>query len=204
MKLLIAIPTLDYIHFTFAECLSKLIKRLDYINVNFEVKFQGGTLVYHGRDDLGRYAINEGFTHCLWLDADMIFPETVFEDLLDDNVDFITAVYHARRPPYMSVIFSSLSPGVERFENYPIDVFEIAGCGFGCVLMKVEVLRQVCFANDSNMFLPTKSNGEDIAFCERWRKLGGKIYCDGGVRLGHISHAVIYPEDEERYKERWH
>ena len=50
MKLLIAIPTYDYMHFQFVECLTKLIRRLDEDGIDFEVVYQGGTLVYVGRD----------------------------------------------------------------------------------------------------------------------------------------------------------
>lgn len=46
MKLLIAIPTYDYMHFQFVECLTKLIRRLDEDGIDYEVDFQGGTLVY--------------------------------------------------------------------------------------------------------------------------------------------------------------
>jgi hypothetical protein len=38
MKLLIAIPSLDYIHVDFVNCLQKLIIRLKDDGVNFEVK----------------------------------------------------------------------------------------------------------------------------------------------------------------------
>ena len=37
MKLLIAVPTYDYMHFQFVECFTKLIRRLDEDGIDFEV-----------------------------------------------------------------------------------------------------------------------------------------------------------------------
>lgn len=201
MRLLIAVPVLDYIHFQFVQCLVDLTEKLNKDGVPHEVKLLGGTLVYVARDKLARHAINEGFTHILWLDADMIFPDTIVEEFLDDGKEMICGVFHSRRPPYVSAIFSSLDP-IERMEEYPIDVFKVAACGFGCVFMTVDVLERVCHGNDGMMFLPTPELGEDLAFCRRVRRIGTEIFCDGAIRIGHIGHTVIYPEDEQRYKER--
>ena len=39
--------------------------------------------------------------------------------------------------------------------------------------------------------------GEDLAFCKRFTDIGGKIYADPAVQLGHIGHIAIYPGDVE-------
>ena len=67
MKLLIAIPTYDYMHFLFVECLTKLIRRLDSEGVDYDVIYQGGTLVYVGRDRLARIAIEKATRTCYGL-----------------------------------------------------------------------------------------------------------------------------------------
>ena len=72
MKLLIAIPTNDYMHYQFCECLTKLVRRLDEDEIDYDIAFQGATLVYVGRDKLAQKAMDECYTHVLWLDSDMI------------------------------------------------------------------------------------------------------------------------------------
>ena len=57
MKLLIAIPTNDMMPFQFVESLTKFIRRLDEDEVEYDVAFQGGTLVYVGRDKLVKKAM---------------------------------------------------------------------------------------------------------------------------------------------------
>jgi len=192
MKLMIAIPTLDYIHFEFARCLAGLVKRLQKDGVDFDVCFKGGTLVYNGRDALAAEAVNSGYTHILWLDADMVFNDDVFYKLAALNKPFVTGVYHSRHAPYKSCIFTSLDP-VERVEKYPKEPFEIVGCGFGMVLVETEVIRTLYRAY-GNCFQPMDTWGEDIAFCIRAREQGYDLLCEPTVIAGHIGHVVVNPD----------
>lgn len=200
MKLLIAIPTLDYIHHAFMQSLVKLVTRLKDDGVDFDVEIKSGTLVYHARNLLATKARQEGYTHVLWLDSDMVFTEDLLDDLMFSGKDFVSGIYHARREPHVSCIFKGIDP-VDRFSNdtYPTEPFEIRGCGFGCVLMTVDVINKV-FSKFDTCFLPMASYGEDLAFCFRATCCGIKIYCDPGVRLGHVGHITIYPEYEEKWK----
>ena len=201
MRLLIAIPSLDFVHVDFMRCFVDLCNKLKDDGVSFEVCIQSGTLVYVARDKLAQKAINEGFTHVLWIDADMIFRPESFDDLIETSKDFVTGIYHARRPGHMSCIFSRCDDinHIERFTEYPKDTFEIAGCGFGFVLIKTEILRTVMI-RFGTCFCPLKDFGEDIAFCNRAREIGFRIFGEPTVRLGHIGHIAVYPEDEEKWK----
>ena len=190
MKLMVAIPTLDYIHFEFARCLTGLVQKLERDGVDYEVCFKGGTLVYNGRDALAADAINEGYTHILWLDADMVFNPNIFEKLSANNCDFVTGVYHSRHAPYGSCIFTKLPEKAKEYPNHP---FEVEGCGFGCVLTSTEMLRAV-YRKHGYCFQPTPQYGEDLSFCERARALGYKLICDPSVIAGHIGHVTVWPE----------
>lgn len=199
MKLLIAIPTLDYVHTDFVKSLIGLTSALD---CNYEVAIQSGTLVYMARDKLAKKAINENFDFVLWLDSDMVFQPSIFEDLKDSGKDFITGVYHARRPAFTSCIFEKIN--LDEFkacERYPNNIFRVEGCGFGCVLISTAILKHV-LQTYKTCFMPIKDYGEDIAFCLRARDLGYSLYCDPTVICGHIGHIAIYPEDHEEYLAR--
>ncbi len=197
MKLLIGVPTLDFLHVEFVQSLTNLIMRLNREGIWFEVKYITGTLVYAARDKIACHAINNGFTHVLWLDSDMVFQDTIVEDLMFSGEEFVCGRFNARRKPYVSCQFSKLVP-LERIDNYPNDTFRIAGCGFGCVLISVDVLRDVQM-HHRTCFLPTAGFGEDLAFCVRATELGHKIYCEPTAVVGHVGHITIYPEDHERY-----
>lgn len=201
MKLLIAVPTYDYMHYQFVECLTKLLRRLDSDGANYELALQGGTLVYVGRDKLARKAMDEGFSHVLWLDSDMIFTEELLDDLMFSGKPFVTGIAHGRRAPHMSCIFREVWPAADRWEGheYPSGAFKIGGCGFACVLIKTEIIKAVWEKNGS-AFFPMRELGEDLAFCKRARDLGHEIWAEPSVRLGHIGHITVYPEYQDVYE----
>ena len=200
MRLLIGVPSLDYVHAEFVKCLTALTIKLARDGAAFDVFICNGTLVHIARDKIACKAINEGYTHVLWLDADMVFKPEVFDDLMDSGKDFVSGIAHSRRAPFVSCLFSRLDDinRLERFEEYPSETFEVSGCGFACVLISVEILKAVQMSYKT-CFLPMPDWGEDLAFCKRARELGYRIYAEPFVRLGHIGHEVIWPEDHERY-----
>ena len=201
MRLLIAIPTMDTVPVQFLQSLTALERKLMRDGVNFEECIISGTLVYMARDKLAGKAINEGFSHVLWLDSDMVFNDKLLEDLQMCKKSFVSCCYNGRRPGFPSCIFKSIDlTHVERFEEYPREPFEIEGCGFGAVLMETEILRQVML-NFKTAFTPLPSLGEDIAFCFRARDLGFKLYAEPNVQLGHVGHLVVYPEMREKWKD---
>jgi len=200
MKLLIGIPSLDYMHTDFVKSLTALIVRLKDDGVDFTVHIESGTLVYKARDNIASKAVNEGYTHVLWFDSDMVFTDDIFDTLQFCGKDFVCGIFHARRKGYHSCLFKSLKLNdLERFEEYPKEPFEVAGCGFGCVLLSVEVLKAV-FQRYKSCFLPLKYYGEDLAFCLRAKEVGYKIYADPTAVVGHVGHIIVYPEDHERWK----
>lgn len=202
MRLLIGVPCVDYLHVEFVKSLTGLILQLQRDGVDFELCINPGSLIHIARDKIASKAINEGFSHVLWLDSDMVFGPTLLEDLTFSGRSFVTGICASRRPPYVSCIFSQIEDlnHIQRVEQIPREAFEIQGCGFACVLIETEILRSVMMANHGTCFLPMPSLGEDLAFCLRARRLGHRIWAEPTVRPGHVSHqAVYYPDDNERY-----
>ena len=199
MKLLIAIPTLDYIHVEFMRRLLNLQKMLNERGVDYEIKIQSGTLVYLAREELTSYAIGEGFSHVLWLDSDMVFEEDIIDDLYDTGKDFVCGIFHARRPGHQSCIFKNLTPPDRyHWDEYPTDTFKIKGCGMAATMVSTEIMKAVR-TQFGSCFNPDFRLGEDLAFCKRVDMMGLEMWCEPTVRVGHIGHLTIYPEDEGRY-----
>lgn len=196
MKLLIAVPTMDFLHVEFVQSMTNLIMRLNRDHIWFEVKYISGSLVYAARDKLACHAINNEFTHVLWLDSDMVFQDSILDDLMFSGEEFVSGRFNARRKPFVTCQFSKLVP-LERVEKYPVETFRIAGCGFGCVLTSVELLREIQM-HYQTCFLPMAGFGEDLAFCVRATEMGHKIFCEPTAVVGHVAHIAIYPEDHER------
>ena len=145
----------------------------------------------------------------MWFDSDMVFPpDTLIRMLkhIDDGADMVTGIYYRRTPPFTPTIFETMDINVEmgaakwtEFDEIPGEPFEVAGCGFGCVLMRTEMFASV-FTEYNNMFAPIGNIGEDIAFCWRARQCGYKILCDPSLALGHVGHTVITRQFFENYQ----
>lgn len=191
MKLMIAIPMLDYIHHRFVRCLLELEQWLRNRGFDYDIDIEGGTLVYLAREKLAARAAQSTYTHVLWLDADMVFPPGILEKLLLEDRDFVAAPYCARRPPYRPAVFSCLAP-IRWADDTEAGVYEIMGCGFGCVLMRVEVLQRV-FRRAGTCFTPVKEFGEDLAFCSRCFDAGIRMFANGDAQVGHIAQMAVYP-----------
>lgn len=197
MKLLIAVPAYESMRVEFVRSLMDLTGWLNENKVWYEVKIISGTLVHIARDRLAQHAVNNGFDEVLWIDSDMVFDRHVYEDLKDAGKDMICGWFISRHYPYVSCLFKSMIP-VERINEVPDVPFRVAGCGFGCVLMKAEILKQVMVSNGGRCFLPDQKLGEDCAFCKRATDLGFEIWCEPTVRVGHVGSLIIWPEDQKK------
>ena len=197
MKLLIAIPSYEGLQPEFVRSLTELESQLREDNVWFEIKIISGTLVHTARDRLAQHAVKHHFDEVLWIDDDMVFDCHLYEDLKMCGKDMVCGLFVSRHFPYVSCLFRSLIP-VERISVYPDEAFKVAGCGFGCVLMKAQILADVMNNNGGKCFVPDQKLGEDVAFCQRAANLGYEIWCEPTARVGHVGRIVIWPEDVER------
>ena len=200
MKLLIGVPTTDFVHIEFLKSLTALLRRLDREKIDYTLHIESGTLVYCARDKIACKAINEEYTHVLWLDSDMVFTDDLLDALSFSGKPFVCGIFHSRRKGYHSALFKDLELNtLERFEEYPHDTFEVAGCGFAGVLIETYILKEVQHKHGT-CFLPMQSYGEDLAFCRRAKAMGHRIFAEPTAVMGHVGHITIYPEDHEKWK----
>ena len=200
MKVFIAIPCMDNLSAKFAQCLSNLL--LYPRKYDIEVGYHIGSLVYDSRNKLAERAINSNADYIFWLDSDMTFmPDTLnmmLKTLIDNNMAMLAGMYFRRRPPFTATLFkdvqiSRIGVNCVPFDDIPEQIVEIGGCGFGCVLMRKDVLWNVMIQQNEHglLFSPVMGVGEDLSFCWRARKCGYKIYCDPTIALGHEIRTTI-------------
>lgn len=198
MKTLIAIPCMDMMHTAFVQSLMRLnTKPLGEVSV----RFHPGSLIYDARNLLSLDAIQGGYDWVLWFDSDMAFPHDTAEKLTDTAVktgaDVVSGVYYKRTIPSYPVLFQRIAPPekidgvfrkcVENFSSLPdAPVFPIAGCGFGCVLTSVALLKCL-WDTYGPPFSPFPWCGEDIAFCYRAAQLDAVMLADNRIPVGHVG-----------------
>ena len=193
MRLMVAVPTVDYVPADFVKSLAKLSLRLGRERIPADVEIVGGTLVYIARNRLALRAIRDEYTHVLWLDSDMTFSDSIVEDLLFCGKDMVCGAFVSRRPPYGPCVYTDITDpaNMKKVENFGTEPFRVDGCGFAAVLTSVSLLVAVQ-ANFGTCFRPTEQYGEDLAFCDRVKQLGREIWCEPTVRPGHIAHVPVY------------
>lgn len=199
MKTLIAVPCMDQVPAPFCGSLAKLRKVDECI-----LSMQMGSLIYTSRNSLATQAIQCDADYVLWLDSDMVFEPDLLERMMavlkENDLDILTGLYFRRVPPYTPVLFNELEivdgEGCKwtEFTEIPDKLFEVGGCGFGCVLMKTDPFYDVQ-SKFNNMFAPFGYTGEDLAFCWRARQCGFKIYCDPDIICGHVGYTI----SDEKY-----
>lgn len=201
MKTLIAIPCMDYIEADFVECLTALLQYPENPG-EVDIKYLKASLVYDARNQLVRYALEKGgYDYILWLDSDMTFEPDLLARLMKDmeteegqKRQAVTGLCFGRRPPFKPCIYKAMDvqqqgqmiyPKCENYFEYPRDqIFEVAACGFACVLMRMDVLEAMGIYGVP--FFPVGGLGEDLTFCWRAKKLDIKFHCDSRLKIGHI------------------
>ena len=202
-KILIAVPCLDTIDVEFV----RSVMELQPVG-NAHLEFLPGNLVYVARDLLSAIAITNEMDYVLWLDSDMTFASDLLKRLWEyRDKGIVSGLYFRRRPPYSPVLYKELhtrnvpsDPESVPYDDYPEDtLFEAAGIGFGGVLTKTSILKEV-INRYGTAFEPLHSFGEDLSFCIRAKELGYPSWCHSGIRLGHRSSIEINEATFRAYK----
>lgn len=208
-KILIAVPCMDMVSARFAQCLTTL-KKIGKCTVSFLI----GSLVYDSRNKLAAMALDMEADYILWFDSDMVFEPDTLERMmkvLDEHseIDVLSGLYFRRGHPFTPVLFGKLErkeDGTlehEGVENMPESLFEVAGCGFGCVLMRTDMLLDIAAKEGGGVwFTPFLTAGEDASFCIRARENGYKIYCDPDISLGHMAYTPVTKDFYKALKEQ--
>ena len=196
MKTLIAIPAMEQMHSLTVQCLANL-RQIGETRTDFIVRMP----VDMARNTFARRACEEGFTHILWIDSDMMFEPDLMERLaadLEAGYDIVTGLYFKRKLPPEPVIYKNLDFGhgtSEIYFDYPQNaLFPVAGCGFGGLMMKTEVVADT----EEPPFDLIPGYSEDLSFCIRMAEKGRKIGCDSRIKLGHLG-TIIFGEKLYRH-----
>ena len=202
-KVLIAVPALDVMPVQTAYSMLSL-KRDCPSRFSFIVRAS----CHDARNLLAREAIESGADRVLWIDSDMVFDEDLMIRLgedLDAGWDMVCGIYFKRELPVTPVIYKSIdgvTGRVEAYSDYPRNsVFSIAGCGFGAVMMKTEIIETVDIFESRPVgegpFTPLPGLSEDLSFCARAKDEGARIACDSRIKVGHVGQ-IVY--GEQMYK----
>lgn len=158
------------------------------------------------RDKVLAGAIADGFSHVLFLDADMVWPTNLLERMLRHHAaGIVGGLYVLKAPPYSPVALAEpikVDGGVTHYKfqsEYDQDLVPVFVLGMGCTLIPTSVCEAIgprpwfAYESDSDGW-PRVS--EDVPFCRKAKEAGIPILLDPTVSCGHVTSQVI--------DERWH
>lgn len=198
MKLVLGIPSAGNPAAPFLQSLQAL--ELPEELTGFDNITVTGNFVPAARELIARRALRVGADYLLMIDDDIVLPSDALVRLLsvftsEERCGIAGGLYYARdgiRP--MAV--ASWTPEDTTTAHTPAfarDPVAVDGVGFGCVLIRCDVLRTLTepyFA--AQVFLEESLRrvrvcNEDYLFCHRARKHGFATYLHAGLRLGHYD-----------------
>jgi FkbM family methyltransferase len=136
------------------------------------------------------------------VDSDMGFAKDTLKKFLEHDVDMVSALYIQRIPGTHTLEVYEHN-GFGGTNNIPYakikdrGLVEIAGCGFGCVLIKSEVIRGIGYPQFKYYSaLDHKDTvSEDTDFCRKALAKGFRIWADTSVKCRHIGSSAYTVDD---------
>jgi GT2 family glycosyltransferase len=191
-RILIAIPTALNIH---PETFKAIYDLETPENCEVDFQFFYGYCIDQIRNLIASYAINNGYDYLFAVDYDMEFPPDTLVRLFDNNVDIVSGLYIQRKPgQHILEIYRNYEPNGAELGQYNIPhselnniLEEVDGCGFGCVLIKTEVLKEVGYPQFTyhHAIRIEDTISEDVDFCRKAKAKGFGIYANTLVKCRH-------------------
>ncbi len=156
------------------------------------------------REEAAKRALSINADYIFFIDDDMICPDDMFLRLYRHNkvADVVCPLAFTRNAPYNPVIYASVDgyDAVNKSDyfinnvvsNYPRNkLVEVDACGFGAALVKTSILKKI----NPPYFMCSEGTGEDILFCYKVRKAGGRVFMDTTFNIGHLGHPQVITEE---------
>lgn len=175
---------------------------------------------------VAEFLANKAFTHLVMIDSDVTWAPGSLPRLLGHDVDFVCGMYPKRSDPITFDFRSEHDKG--RDATFDLDengLMEVWGVPAGFICMKRRMLEKMAAAYENLAFtvdqkispcgkawdlfdayrLEGTKLGEDYAFCQRWRDIGGKVLIDPAIMMGHLGYKLfagqlgqcIAPQDQQ-------
>lgn len=196
---MIAIPTAGRVPIDFATSLAGLVSKITAqgvstmpgVQVEAFIKVCASTNWISNREILVRSAVDEGMTHLLFLDDDMVFDASVLDLLFSRQKPIVVTNYLIKKdqPDFVAVSLD----GKHKVRTLPESTgIELVGySGFGVSLFDIEVFKSV----PQPWFLPEfnpetgRYTTEDAPFFYKAHKAGFPVYLDHDASklLGHVG-----------------
>lgn len=143
-------------------------------------------------------------TDLVFIDSDVTWEAGALVKLVDYPVDFVAGIYPQRKDPEAYTL-QYLPDRAQLVGDPETGLLEVMGVPAGFMRCSRPMLeRMVQHYSDTAFYCEVAPNqtvhdlfgawrvgrlkfGEDFSFCRRWREIGGKVWIDPDIRMGHVG-----------------
>lgn len=187
MNIVIGMPVLDKVE---ALTMFDTINLLFYSqkrNLHF-VPSIGTTVIHDARNHIVSEAYNTEFDGIFFIDADMTFPGSILETMIENDKDICGVLYLNHASGKQNVF--EYSAQLDEFQKITLmpnqGLVQVGAVGSGILYVKHKVFEAI----GSPWFFYESGIGEDVNFCKVARSYGFKIYVDTNINVGHIGKEI--------------
>lgn len=130
----------------------------------------------------------------------MAFDKYTLKRMLESDKDIVTGIYRQRKENEVLEIYLDSDNGMRNASFSELKnkgLVEVSACGFGCILIKSQVLTDIGYPQFEykmkNVYQILYS--EDVDFCIKAKSKGYKIWCDTSIVCDHIG-STVYKIDK--------
>lgn len=202
-KVMLAVPTYDKPDTSLTFALARSREALSEAGIQSALLIlEGNCHVDDARNSIVRDFLESDCTELVFLDADVTFEPKDLVQLCGRDVDIVGGVYPYRREGGQNMPVRLMEGG-----KVHDGLREVEGLPTGFMKIRRHVLERMCATRPwyfdkiyptrllFNRSEPDGNNnrwGGDLDFCRRWREMGGRIYADEELRLGHVAKVIVY------------
>ncbi len=150
-----------------------------------DVLMRQGSDITSARTWIIQKALEDGATHVLFVDHDMVFPPESLITLLAAKKDIIGVEYFKRKFPK--------EPTYKPLDNEEkSELYQATYVGTGLMLVDLKIMEKMTkpwflFGRDSN---GQPIIGEDVWFCKTAQDCGFEVWIEPTLQIGHIGSYV--------------
>jgi hypothetical protein len=182
----------------------KLAERGDRVTIFDE---SGNAMIGDCRGLIVAQFLASDATDLVFIDSDVVWEAGALVSLIDRDVDFVAGMYPQRKDPLnFCVQWDQAKP---QLQAAPDGLLEVHGVPAGFMRLSRAMLEKMIAAYpDTQFYCPEAPGdtvhdlfgpyrvgkikfGEDYSFCRRWRDIGGQVWIDPEIRMGHIGYKTF-------------
>jgi hypothetical protein len=209
LKLLVACHVHDSVTPAFCQAYAKAMTELALAGVPINFTLFQDSDVSRGRNRAAHAMLHHGYSHLLFVDADIDFTAADVLALLNLHEDVAVGPYRKKNERTEYNFEFVPHPEGEVAVNKVTGAVEVMRAGTGFMMIRRTVFEQMREAMPEIAYLDRTKSGEtfetamffafeirdtpwgrlqfseDFNFCERWRDLGGRIWMAPDLKLNH-------------------